>query len=248
MQDPTLPVILRGNCFELMEQLAESSVDLLLTDPPYGTTNLAFDKISIDWQAWWAEVHRVCKPSAIMLCFAAQPFATDLINSNRKNFRYDMVWQKSNPVGYLSANVRPLRSHELMLVFCRKFGRVKGEMQSVYNPQMTEGAPYVHRSRARPATHYSATKDIGTYRNPGKRFPTSVLTYGRDAVSLHPTQKPEDLLRKLLRQYSHPGAVVLDCFMGSGSTGAACLLEGRRFVGMEMDADYFEIARKRLCG
>ena len=157
-----------------------------------------------------------------------------------------MVWQKTNPVGFLSANVRPLRAHEDILVFCRKFGRVKGEMQSTYNPQFTEGAPYVHKSRARPAAHYSAVKDIGTYNNPGRRHPTSVLTYGRDAKSHHPTAKPEPVMVKLVLQYSNAGDVVLDPFMGSGSTGVACVRHKRRFVGMEMDPAYFAVAKARL--
>lgn len=234
------------DCFTALAQMPANSCDLLLCDPPYGTTNLSFDKIKIDWKKWWEEIDRVCKPSAIQICFAAQPFTTDLINSNRRHFRRAEVWVKTNPVGFLSANVRPLRAHEDILFFCRKFGRSKGVMQSTYNPVFTEGTPYVHKSRSRPARHYSAVKDIGPYTNPGRRYPTSVMTYGRDVPSLHPCAKPEALLRKLVKMYSHPGDVVLDPFMGSGSTGVAAVLENRRFVGMELDAEYFAIAHHRL--
>src|SRR5205085_2498240 len=126
--------IVRGNCFDVMADLPDSSFDALITDPPYGTTALAFDKIKLDWGAWWKEVHRVCRLSAVIVCFAAQPFATDLIESNRRYFRYDLIWQKTNAVGFLSANVRPLRAHEHILVFCRKFGSTQGRMRSVSNP------------------------------------------------------------------------------------------------------------------
>lgn len=239
-----------GDCLELLRSLPDASVNLVLTDPPYGTTNLAFDKIKIDWLAWWAEVHRVTTPQAIVCCFAAQPFTTDLINSNRKHFRYAMVWSKTNPVGFLSANQRPLRAHEDILVFCRKFGRLRrGQqmvMQSTYNPQMTEGTPYTHHYRAAKATHYSATRALPSFRNEGRRHPTSVLTYGRDRPSLHPTAKPDLLLRHLIRSYSHAGDLVLDPFAGCGSSLLAAMREGRRAVGMEMDAEYFAVAEQRL--
>ncbi len=242
-----------------MHRLPDGCIDLVVTDPPFATTNLAFDKAArknkIDWEAWWTEVHRVAKPTAVICCFAAQPFTTDLINSNRKFFRYDQVWQKTTPVGFLSANVRPLRSHETILVFCRQFGprRVKqGEhlvrvLQSVYNPQFTHGhAPYLHHYKESPASHYSATKALPSRQNDGRRHPTSVLTYGRDVPSTHPTAKPHQLLTWLLRTYSHPGQVVLDPFMGGGSAGVACAAEGRQFVGIEKDPTYFETARTRI--
>ena len=211
-------------------------------------------KNKFDWPAWWTEVYRVAKPTAIIVCFAAQPFTTDLIVSNRKFFRYDLCWQKTNPVGFLSANVRPLRSHESLLVFCRQFGprRVQqGEhlvrqAQSIYNPQFTEGTPYTHHYKAAAATHYSATKVLPSRRNDGRRYPTSVLTYGRDVPSTHPTAKPVQLLRWVIRSFSHEGQTVLDPFMGGGSTGRACAAEGRRFVGSELDAVHFETAQARI--
>ena len=247
-----------GDCLEQMRSLPGDSVDFVLTDPPYGTTNLPFDKQyrkrGIDWDAWWAEVHRLAKPTAIIACFGAQPFTTDLITSNRKNFRYDLVWQKTAPVGFLSANVRPLRSHESILIFCRNFGprRLKqGEhfvrqMQSVYNPQMTEGKPYLHHYKAKPATHYSATKALPDRQNTGSRHPTSVLTYGRDVPSHHPTAKPVALGRYLVRTFSHAGDVVLDPFAGGGSLVIAALEEGRRAIAIEQDPAHLATIRQRL--
>lgn len=250
--------LFNGDCLSLLQALPDASVDLVLTDPPYGTTNLPFDKQyrrrGLDWESWWAEVHRVAKPTAIIVCFAAQPFTTDLISSNRKNFRYDLVWAKTAPVGFLSANVRPLRSHESLLIFCRQFGprRVQqGEQfvrvkQSIYNPQMTEGKPYLHHYKAKPATHYSAVKALPDRQNTGSRHPTSVLTYGRDVPSTHPTAKPVELLRWIIRTFSHPGQVVLDPFMGGGSTGRACAAEKRRFLGSEMDTVHFGTAQTSI--
>lgn len=256
--------LFHGNCLSLLRSLPDASVDLVLTDPPYGTTNLPFDrqyrKAGLDWEAWWTEVHRVAKPTAIICCFAAQPFTTDLVTSNRKNFRYDLVWAKTAPVGFLSANVRPLRSHESLLVFCRQFGprRVRqashlgqGEhfvrqAQSIYNPQFTAGTPYTQHSQDRPATHYSAAKALPSRRNEGRRYPTSVLTYGRDTPSFHPTAKPEALLRWVIRSFSHAGDVVLDPFMGGGSAGVASAAEKRSFVGSEMDPVHFETAQSRI--
>lgn len=155
MSKPTCTLHL-ASCFDVLRTLPDASVDFVLTDPPFGTTSLGFDKAArkdkIDWPAWWAEIHRVTTPQAIICSFAAQPFTTDLINSNRKFFRYGLIWHKTNPVGFLSANQRPLRAHEDILIFCRRFGRLRqGQqmvMQSVYNPQFTEGAPYTHHYRA----------------------------------------------------------------------------------------------------
>lgn len=252
MTKPTCTLHL-ASCFDVLRTLPDASVDLVVTDPPFGTTNLAFDKAArkdkIDWPAWWAEIHRVTTPQAIICSFAAQPFTTDLINSNRKFFRYGLIWHKTNPVGFLSANQRPLRAHEDILVFCRRFGRLRqGQqmvMQSVYNPQFTEGTPYTHHYRAAKATHYSATRALPSFRNEGRRHPTSVLTYGRDRPSLHPTSKPQELCRFLIRSFSHAGQTVLDPFCGGGSTVAAALLEGRNIIGVEMDPIHFATTQGR---
>ena len=246
-----------GDCLAGMRSLRDACVDLVLTDPPYATTNLAFDRAArknpIDWAAWWTEVHRVAKPTAIICCFAAQPFTTDLINSNRKHFRYDLVWNKPYSVGFLSANVRPLRSHEGILIFCRRFGprRVQQgkhlvrQMQSVYNPQFTSGKPYLHHYHAGAAAHYSETKALPSKQNSGSRYPTSVLTYGRDAPCHHPTAKPVALGKYLVRTFSHAGDVVLDPFAGGGSLVVAALEEGRSAVAFETDPVHLATIRSR---
>ena len=249
----------RGDCLEEMHQLRDGCADLVLTDPPYNTTNLDFDRIRIDWRCWWAEVHRVTTPQAIVAVFAAQPFATDLINTNRADFRYDLVWHKTYRVGHLSANVRPMRAHESVLIFCRRFGvmsrpqhrdpSLPAPVQSVYNPQFTEGGkPYTHHYReGQRAKHYhGGGKALPPRVNTGRRYPTSVLTYGRDRKSWHPTQKPLDLGRWLVRTYSHPGMTVLDPFAGGGNLPLAALLEGRNVIASEVDPIPFETMRRRV--
>ena len=235
-----------ASCLAKLQELPANSINLLLMDPPYCTTNLPFDKLKIDWKAFWQEADRVCKPSAVQISFAAQPFTTDLINSNRRSFRYALIWSKPYSVGFLSANQRPLRSHEDILVFCRKFGRVGGVQQSTYHPQFSEGKPYHHRKRTKPCRHYANGMNDQDYDNPGTRHPTSVWTFGRDLNGQHPTQKPLALLQKLVKSYSNVGDVVLDPFAGSGSTGVAAILEGRKFIGMELDAEYHAVAFHRL--
>lgn len=248
-----------GDCLDLMRSLPDASVDLVVTDPPYRTTNLDFDKLKMDWAAWWEQVHRVTTPQAIVACFAAQPFTTDLINSNRPNFKYDLCWSKTYVVGHLSANVRPMRSHESILIFCRRFGVMsrpqhpdparQPPVQSVYNPQFTEsGTPYLHHFRegARMRHYHGGGKALPAYRNMGRRYPKSVLTHGRDKKSWHPTQKPGPLCSWLVRTYSHPGQTVLDPFAGGGNIPLAALREGRNVVASELDPAYFETMRRRV--
>lgn len=225
-----------GDCLDLLPKLADNSIDLIVTDPPYGTTANKWDKTP-DLPRLWSELHRVGKENAAFVMFAAQPFATDLIQSNRKHFRYDLVWQKAKPVGFLQANKMPLRNHELVLVFYRRLPD--------YFPQKTAGAPYRKKQSKDRCGNYSQIGVTETV-NHGDRHPVSVWQANHDDTGLHPTQKPVALLERLIKSYSRAGGTVLDCFMGSGSTGIACLNTGRRFIGMELDGGYFQAASKRI--
>ncbi len=225
-----------GDCLDLLPKLADNSIDLIVTDPPYGTTANKWDKTP-DLPRLWSELRRVGKENAAFVMFAAQPFATDLIQSNRKHFRYDLVWQKAKPVGFLQANKMPLRNHELILVFYRRLPD--------YFPQKTAGAPYRKRQPKDRCGNYSQIGATETV-NHGDRHPFSVWQANHDDTGLHPTQKPVALLERLIKSYSRAGGTVLDCFMGSGSTGIACLNTNRRFVGMELDDKYFQTASKRI--
>lgn len=230
-----------GNCLEVMASFADRSVHAVLTDPPYGSTDCRWDT-RVDLRAWWEQVDRVTAETAIVVSFAAQPFATDLINSNRKAFRYELVWDKVSPVGFLNANRQPMRRHELLLVFCRRPGK------SVYNPQFEVGTPYVSRGRVRCGSVYRPSGAVITI-NTGTRHPTSILRFPKPSKGrIHPTEKPVPILAWMVRSYSRPGQTILDPFMGSGSTGVAAIAAGRRFISIEQDRSIFAAARQRLEG
>ncbi len=230
------------DCFEVFPRLADHSVDALISDPPYGTTALSWDK-AIEWPLFWESAARVCTENAVVVLFAAQPFATELINSNRRHFRYELIWHKTNAVGWLDARRRPLRAHENILIFAK---HLHG---SVYNPQMESG----HKAYARTAKpdefaapHYGRVRKFTTG-STGERYPRSVLNFSnRSGPSLHPTQKPLALVEWLVRTYTYSEDVVLDPFMGSGTTGVACVDANRHFIGVERDKEYFDVACSRI--
>ena len=241
-----------GDCHEVLNDLPAGTVDCVLTDPPYGVTKLPWDR-ALDWSALWPELHRITAPTANLILFSQQPFTTDLIVSNRSAFRYELVWRKTRATGFLDARCRPLRAHENILLFCRKWRGAGNQMLATFHPQMTTGKPYrklrVGDRRGNRAVHYGSTTDPHqpTINLSGDRFPHSSITFSNGISPYgHPTGKPLDLLRWLVRSYTDPGDVVLDCCMGSGSTGEAALLEGRRFIGIERDPALVEVARRRL--
>lgn len=254
-----LPIdqIILGDAIESLKSLPDNSIDALISDPPYATTNLKWDK-AVDWAAFWVEADRVCKPNATVCLFAQQPFATDLIVSNRKAFRYEIVWEKLMATGFLDCNKRPMRCHELILVFCRQIQK-GGQMVATYNPQKTAGKPYSRERSDSRCQHYGRPLAKSTA-NTGDRFPRDVLKFssvnkgffestatpGARADAVHPTQKPIDLLKWLTSTYSNPGDVILDPFLGSGTTAIAALESGRHYIGVEKSEEYHAIALDRI--
>jgi site-specific DNA-methyltransferase (adenine-specific) len=239
-----------GNCFEMMKSIPAKSIDAIITDPPYGTTALKWDK-KIDLVAWWEAAESVIKDAGVVVMFSQQPFTTDLINSNRKHFRYEIIWRKDRPVGFLDANIRPLRAHENILVFSRNFRRSNDGKRAAatYNPQFTVGKPYRRKHQAQHTAHYGfvSKNDYETI-NPGRRFPVDVLDYPNrvGGKSLHPTQKNIDLVKWLVLTYTNLGELVLDPFAGSGTTLAASLETGRNAIGIEQDESYIKIIQTRI--
>ena len=232
-----------GDGLEVMRGMPDASVDLLASDPPYNVTALAFDRQPVDWAAWWAEARRVVKPTGLVVLFAQQPFTTDLINSNRREFRYLLVWEKSLRTGFLDANRRPLRAHEDVLVFTQRF---KG---STYNPQKVDvGEKWYRGSTRPPQAHYGQAQPAGpTVSADTTRYPITVLKFANpNNGNLHPTQKPLDLMRWIVASYSNPGDLVLDPFAGSGTTLEACAQLGRQYVGVELEPAYHAVAWERL--
>ncbi len=236
--------LIQGDCMDIMKSIPSGSVDLLLQDPPYFVTQNEWDK-PIDLQTLWPEWLRIAKPNAAFVFTAQQPFATDLIMSNRKLFRYDLIWYKALGSGFLNANRMPMRNHEHILVFYRSL--------PTYNPQMGNGNRKKGvRKHDRTGTNYGsfATQSVAEYfDNEGKRHPQSVIDFtngDRQNESDHPTQKPLSLWRYLIRTYSNPGELVFDGYGGSGTTAISAYDEGRAAVVSELDPDYHAQSVKRF--
>ena len=231
-----------ADMFDVLPTLEDNSIDLLLTDFPYGTLNKrnTWDNV-INYDVFWEEANRVCKPNAAIISTAAQPFTSVLISSNYRDFRYTLVWEKSKATGYLNSKKQPLRAHEDIVVFYRK--------QPTYNPQMTAGKPYNKGTAVRDTEAYAKqTKPVLVKNETGLRYPRSVLYFvtAESEGKHHPTQKPVDLYRWLIRTYSNEGDVVLDPCMGGGTTVIAATMENRNYIGIEKEKEYFEVCQQRM--
>jgi len=230
---PTVKLI-QGDCLDVMATLPSASVDMILCDLPYGTTACAWDSV-IPFEPLWAQYRRIAKPNAAIVLTASQPFTTALIHSNLGEFRYSWVWEKEQGVNFLLAKKQPLKVHEDACVFYRE--------TPTYNPQMTVGKPYVSGKGSSGDVTGNVVK-IQT-QNDGTRYPRSIQFFKRE-TGIHPTQKPVALFEYLIRTYTHPGALVLDNCIGSGTTAIAALNTGRRAIGIERDFGYFTIAAQRV--
>lgn len=233
--------LLHGDCLEVMDDIPEASVDLILADLPYGTTYAAWDSV-IPMDALWAKYRRVLGKGGVVVLHSVQPFTSLLITSNLPWYRFTWVWDKANASNFANAKRQPMKVHEDIVVF--------SPFAPLYRPQMTVGKPN-HIQGARANGNESELRKIsGRVADDvsGLKYPKSILQFPKHSSQskLHPTQKPVDLLRYLIRTHSPDDGVVLDNTMGSGSTGVAAVLEGRRFIGIERDAGYFAIAQERL--
>ena len=228
--------IKQGDCLQLMNEIPDGSVDMILCDLPYGVTHNEWDAV-IPTEPLFTQYKRVIKDDGAILLFAQMPFAARLVSAEPKLFRYEWVWHKTMPTGHLNARRMPLRAHENILVFYKR--------PPEYHPQMRPGKPYTSRSEHR-TSNYNAQVATVT-ENDGTRYPIDVVTYSNNnRRSLHPTQKPVELLEYMIRTYTSEGDTVLDNCMGSGSTCVAAINTGRQYIGFEMDEGYFDIARRRI--
>lgn len=230
--------LILGDCLKVMGEIADGSIDLILTDLPYQVTACKWD-VMIPFEPLWAHYRRILKPRRAVVLTSSQPFTTDAINSNRRWFKYCLVWDKKQSGSFHLARYSPLKIHEDIVVF--------GQSTIAYYPQMRTG-----RFRKRGGAMSRNQAILGGLRdgfeNYGDQyFPTSIIEIPNERIGkLHPTQKPVALMEYLIRTYSHEGETVLDSCMGSGSTGIACVNTGRNFVGIELDPGFFETASRRI--
>ena len=233
-------IIYHGDCIEGMKILPDNSVDMVLTDPPYGTTQNKWDTI-IDMDLFWKEIKRVTKEHSAILLFSQMPFTATAVMSNPKMFRYEWIAEKNNPTGFLNAKRMPLKCHENVLVF---YGKLP-----VYHPIMEHGKPYRRGAKDKNSSNYNEVKRLPSENTTGTRFPRDVLKVSwRSAFgkTLHPTQKPVSLCEYFIKTYSNKGDIILDPFIGSGTTVVAAINTERKYIGFERDDKYFEVAKNRL--
>ena len=240
--------LLQGDCLELMNKIPNKSIDMILCDLPYGTTKNKWDS-ALPFDKMWEQYDRIIKENGCIALFADGMFMSDLMQSNKKLWRYNLVWDKELISGFLNANRMPLRSHEEICIFYKKL--------PTYNPQFTDGEP-LHGMGTKFSQEKNKNNNYGNFdscNNPSakrtgdtKKYPKSIVKFPRPAscVMIHPTQKPVELLEWLIKTYTNENDFVLDNCMGSGSTGVAAVGINRNFIGMELEEKYFNIAKERI--
>jgi site-specific DNA-methyltransferase (adenine-specific) len=237
--------LILGDCLEKMKNIPDRSIDLVLTDPPYGTTACKWDNV-IPFEPMWEQLKRIIKPNGAICLFGSEPFSSHLRLSNLKMFKYDWIYEKDNGTNFLNAKFQPFKVHEIISVFsgsASSFSR-KGNMN--YFPQKSFGHKKYSGTNKKSSMTYHSCPDNHYIENlDGSRFPRSCVKFNTER-GMHPTQKPVALLEYLIKTYTLEGETVLDFTMGSGSTGVACKNLNRNFIGIEKDETYFNIAKKRI--
>ena len=228
-----------GDCVERMKEIPDGSVDLILTDPPYGTTDCKWDSV-IPLEPMWEQLKRIIKPNGVIVLTASQPFTSMLVMSNLGMFKYELIWEKDKPSDFAVAKFKTMKYHETVLIFTN--GR------ATYNPQMVIGKPNhsVGKGIRRKNNESGANTATVSNKTDGLKHPKSVLKINRESKPIHPTQKPVALMEYLIKTYSNEDETVLDFTMGSGTTGVACKNLNRKFIGIEKDETYFKIAQDRI--
>ena len=243
--------LMQGDCLELMKTIPDGSVDLILTDPPYGTTACKWDTV-IPFDLMWDELKRIIKPNGAIVLFGSEPFSSALRMSNIKQYKYDWVWEKNNAVGFVNAKLKPMNKHELIHIFSTGKTSNGNKNNMPYFPQglisfnklvCSGNKQNKDNTYWRPSLKSSNGDD---YIQEWTNYPTSVLKFSKDKNRLHPTQKPVALLEYLIKTYTQESETVLDFTMGSGSTIVAAKNTNRNAIGIELDENYFNIAKERI--
>ena len=237
-----------GDCLQVMDSLIEQGikVDMILCDLPYGVTKNDWDKDIIPLDKLWEGYNKIIKDNGAIVLFGQDKFTAKLMMSNIKNHRYNLIWDKVLKSGFLNYNRMPLRQHEDICVFYKKL--------PTYNPQKFEGEKESHSSGTKSMEeyrncNYGKFENVDNSKKHGKmKFPISILKFEKPhpSIAVHPTQKPVDLLEWLIKTYTNENEIVLDNTMGSGSTGVACMNTNRRFIGIEQNEEYLDIACQRI--
>ena len=225
------------DCLTGMQKIDDKSIDMILCDLPYGTTQNKWDVI-IPFESLWKEYKRICKGAIVLT--SSQPFSSKLVCSNLEMFKYEIIWKKNKFSNFLDANRKPMKQHENILVFYDK---------CIFNPQYTYSTPYKRwntQSAVDKQTNYGGHKENISESKDGKRQPISVVEFNRHERPVHPTQKPIDLCEYLIKSYSKEGDLILDNAVGSGTTAAACKNLNRNFIGFENDENFYKIACHRI--
>ena len=246
-----------GDCLEVMDKLISNGLkfDCTITDLPYGTTKCKWDNI-IPFDEMWTRINLLIKPYKSIVLFGKEPFSSHLRLSNLKNYKYDWIWKKDTKSNFPQAGFQPLNNIELISVFsdgyARNFpnGSNKKDMIMTYNPQFSEGKEYKIPKESKTTDIFSLNHKNGVYKHKQKdttkRYPFNIIEFNTDKDKFHPTQKPVALIEYLIKTYTNEGDIVLDFTMGSGTTGVACMNLNRKFIGIELDENYFNIAKTRI--
>lgn len=244
--------LLHGDCLELMKTIPDQSVDMILCDLPYtfkGKNRVTANQwdLPVDDERLWQHYLRIIKDDGAICLFATNPFASYLINNHLEYYKYDWVWEKDNGSNFVHVKHQPFKVHEYVIVFGKSPTTYnKAEKYMKYNPQFTYSTPYTMIRDGSDVTNLAGFSGrTNTNNTDGKRYPRSVQKFNLER-GLHPTQKPVSLLEYLIKTYTNEGDLVVDNCMGSGSTGVACLNTNRNFIGIELDATYFDIAQERI--
>ena len=224
----------QGDCLEVMKGIPDGSIDAIITDPPYGTTACKWDSV-IDFELMWEQLNRIIKPNGAIVLFGSEPFSSALRMSNIKNYKYDWIWEKNRATNVLNAKKQPLRCLENIIIFNVK----------KYNPQGLKSYNEKSRNSKKDSDVYGSGQNK-TYIQKFTNYPRQLLKFKSVQRTQHPTQKPVDLMEYLIKTYTNENETVLDFTMGSGSTGVAAQNLNRNFIGIENDANYFEIAKDRI--
>ena len=236
----------KGDCLEIMDKLIADGVevDAIITDPPYGTTACKWDSV-IPFDEMWGRLNKLIKPNGAIVLFGSEPFSSALRMSNIKNYKYDWIWEKSRVSHFAQAPYRPLTVTENIIVFSFGGTSKNAKNRMKYNPQGLKSCNKVCKGKGH-SDHRASKITQDDYVQSKTGYPKQILKFKSDKASQHPTQKPIPLMEYLIKTYTNENETVLDFTMGSGTTGVAAKNTNRKFIGIEMDDTYFEIAKKRI--